>query len=478
MEENTTNQDNQEAEMDQKGKLVTFSLKRFLVYLRDFIKSVVNLREGVDYKATTEGIIQDVHFRGHAAWILVFSILIASIGLNTNSVAVIIGAMLISPLMGPILAIGFAIGTNDFELLKRAIKNFGIAIGISLLISALYFAISPIKEVSAELMDRTSATVLALAVAFFGGAAGIIAGSRRYKSNVVPGVAIATALMPPLCTAGYGLATFQWNYFFGASYLFFINSVFIALPTYLYIKYMRFPVAQFVDPAREKKIKRYILAFLIVVMVPSAIIFWKVVNQSIFSRKADVYVTQFEQSLEGTGTAIISQKRSYNDGKPVITIALMGDVIPEQKIDAWKLKLNEYGLEDCQFNVVQSKDYLKLIEDAENRSLAGGSKWLENMVATKDEEILQLRSELDLYQKNKVDFDAMIKEAAVLFPDVQKMMIAEGVESDFNQQDTLWTLFVRFRPNVDQAVKWAEMNKLSKWTSIQAKKDSVRIIEY
>jgi len=465
-------------DIEQQEKAVAFSWKQFLQNFMEFMKSVLSLKEGVDFKATSEGLKQDVNFRGHAAWILVFSILIASIGLNTNSVAVIIGAMLISPLMGPILGIGLAVAVNDFELLKRALKNFGVAIGISLAISTLYFMISPIKDASPELMDRRSATVLALGIALFGGAAGIIAGSRTYKSNVVPGVAIATALMPPLCTAGYGIATLQWDFFFGAFYLFFINSVFIALPTYLYIKYMRFPVVQFVDPRRERKIKRYIFVFLFIVIVPSGIIFFQVVKQTIFQRKAVEFITMVDDSLKGMDTAIITKTVEYNDGNPNIKLALMGEVLPERNIENWKLKLVDFGLEECQFQVIQSKDYYSLIQDVENRTDSQRSVWLEQMVASKDEELIRLRAEKDQIQADKIDFNSLQNECRILFPAIKQFYYADGIETNFEKQDTIPALFVRLDKSLPEENKIAELAKLRQWIAVQLKKDSVLVIEY
>ena len=275
MDESTPQQQSHsEDQHEQQKASVKMNMGTFWESLISYLKSVLSLRAGVQQETTMEGIVADVEFRGHAAWILVCSTLIASIGLGENSIAVIIGAMLISPLMGPILGVGLAAGTNDFDLLKRALTNLGLAVFIVLFISTLYFVLNPVVSVTPELESRRTAVLTAIAIAFLGGAAGIIAGSRSHKSNVVPGVAIATALMPPLCTAGYGLASLQLDYFFGAIYLFFINSVFIAVPTYMYIKYMRFPVKQFIDPQKEKKIKRYILLFILITVIPSGVFFY------------------------------------------------------------------------------------------------------------------------------------------------------------------------------------------------------------
>jgi len=255
------------------------SYTSFIHLLWVFIKRTLSLREGVDRQGTVEGILHDVEFKGASAWILVCSILIACVGLGENNIPIIVGAMLISPLMGPILGIGLAAGTNNFELLKKSLTSFVVAIVLSLIISTIYFFLAPVPVITSELLSRKDATVMAIIVAFLGGAAGIIAGSRSMKSNVVPGVAIATALMPPLCAAGFGLGTFRFEFFFGAMYLFFINSVFIAVPTYLYIKYINFPIKEFLDPALEKKIKRYITIFILVIILPSGFIFYNVLTE-------------------------------------------------------------------------------------------------------------------------------------------------------------------------------------------------------
>lgn len=478
MTERTQNDSAEEQAVNNETAGLWFSFKRFLVRLVAFLRNVLNLREGVDYEGTTQAIRQDVNFKGHAAWVLICSIIIASIGLNTNSTAVIIGAMLISPLMGPILAIGMAIAINDFELLKRSVKNFTIAVGLSIFISMLYFMATPFKDASPELMDRRTATVLALGIALFGGAAGIIASSRPIKSNVVPGVAIATALMPPLCTAGYGLATLQWDYFFGAFYLFFINSVFIALPTYLYMKYMKFPVVQFVDPRREKKIRRNILIFLIVIIIPSGVIFVQVIKQSLFYQRSNSFITMVEDSLKGTDTAIITRTTDYKDGEPEIKLALMGELVPEKKVDAWKMDLEKFNLSDIAFSVVQSKDYMSAIQDLEEKTSERGVQLLEGMIASRDREIQHLNSELAKFKKDDLDFGQLEKESRILFKGVEKLMYTDGVESDFNSIDTVHTLFVRFNADVDLQQREQERAKIAEWLKVQLNKEEVRVIEY
>ncbi len=214
-----------------------------------------NLRSELeDYDAIHENIEKGIVFKGTNLWILVFAIVVASVGLNMNSTAVIIGAMLISPLMGPINGMGYSLATYDFHLLRLSAKNFSFAVGVSLITSTLYFAISPINEAHSELLARTSPTIYDVIIAFFGGLAGIIAMSSKLKGNVIPGVAIATALMPPICTAGYGLATLQFNFFFGALYLFTINSVFIAFAALIVCQFLKFPIRSIVDPDRKRRV--------------------------------------------------------------------------------------------------------------------------------------------------------------------------------------------------------------------------------
>ncbi|MEJ6759867.1 MAG: DUF389 domain-containing protein, partial [Flavobacteriales bacterium] len=244
-------------------------LKQLTSFSFSFIKDRFSIIDMADPLATIAGIKKDVEFRGFALWILIFSVFIASIGLNVNSTAVVIGAMLISPLMGPIMGIGLSLGINDFALLFKSLKNLGVAVGIALMASSLYFLLSPISTPSNELFARTNPTLLDVLVAFFGGLAGILAGSRKEKSNVIPGVAIATALMPPLCTAGFGLAHGDWHYFLGAMYLFLINTVIIATTTTVATRYLRFPMVEILDPIRSKKTQRWFSVALIVIIVPS-----------------------------------------------------------------------------------------------------------------------------------------------------------------------------------------------------------------
>lgn len=262
------------------------------------IKSYLDLRRELEAPAKIhEEIEKDIVFKGTNIWILVFAIVIASVGLNINSTAVIIGAMLISPLMGPINGIGYSIATYNFELLRRSIKNFSFAVGASLIASTVYFAATPVASAHSELLARTTPTIYDVIIALFGGLAGIVAISSKRKGNVIPGVAIATALMPPLCTAGYGLGTLQFNFFLGAIYLFLINTVFIALAGLGVARLFKFPITTLVHQERRKSISRWIGIITFVTVVPSVYFGYQLVEKERFNEAASKYaknVTSYE----------------------------------------------------------------------------------------------------------------------------------------------------------------------------------------
>lgn len=458
------------------------SSRLFFKSLWSSIQNILSLKEGVDKEETMAGIRADVEFKGHSAWILVFSIFIASIGLNTGSVAVIIGAMLISPLMGPILGVGLAAGTNDVDLLTKSLKNFGVMVIISVVISTIYFFIVPTPEINLELKGRKEATLLAIAVAFFGGAAGIIAGSRSLKSNAVPGVAIATALMPPLCTVGFGLATRQWDFFFGALYLFFINSVFIALPTYLYIKYMRFPVKDFVEPKREQRVKRMIYTFVALIMIPSFFIFYNVLQQSFFNTNADQFLAKIETVLDKTGTSIIDRKVSYDKVQPQITIALMGDPVGDETEALWNSMLSDYGLEKCQLNIRRPKDYSQEIQDLKNltseQSLAQSRMMYQGLIDQRNKEIDSLQQRLLTKERARIDSEKLLQEIQLLTVDVEEAAFAQLIQSKFGELDTLPTFLVQWRSGTSKSKIAEDTDLLQRWFQSSLKKPRVQVISH
>ncbi len=457
------------------------SAAMFIKDILEFLGRVLSLQDGLDREGTMEGIRRDVDFKGHAAWILIFSILIASIGLSVGNIPIIIGAMLISPLMGPILGVGLAAGINDIELLKRSVLNFGVMTVIGIMISMFYFLIIPIPEINIELRDRTQATLLAIGVALFGGAAGIIAGSRRQKSNVVPGVAIATALMPPLCTVGFGLATLRWEFFFGALYLFFINSVFIALPTYLYIRYLKFPMKEFLDPKRERRIRWRITIFLVVTMVPSAFIFFQVLRESFFESDTKRFLAAVEATLEERNTTVIDYRILQNEnGEPVIKIALIGDPISEDLRRTWHQLRSDYDLGDITLDIREPRDFTQAIEAIREETRTGSftqvQDYYERRVKKMDSTITQLESLLQSERVVSGDFQLLIGEVKSLYPELDRLAFANFYESDFSgKTDTIPTLMVEWSPNTPLVRRRESALRMREWLKVRLAKD-VRVV--
>ena len=263
----------------------------------------INLHNGEEeQKKVLENIKSNVSFRGSNLWILACAIVIASVGLNVNSTAVIIGAMLISPLMSPIVGAGFALAIYDFELLKKSGKNLLIATIVSLVVASLYFFISPFKETQSELLARTSPNIYDVLIAFFGGLVGVIALTRVEKGNPIPGVAIATALMPPLCTAGYGLAIGNFSYFFGAFYLYSINCFFICISTFLIVKYLKYEPVRSLNPKFEKQIRYGITSLILIMIIPSFYLAYNLLNEKKYAQKVEQFISN---EFTNKGYAII-----------------------------------------------------------------------------------------------------------------------------------------------------------------------------
>lgn len=356
--------------------------------LRPLVIDRLQIRDLSNPEATIEGIKKDIEFRGFNLWILVFSIVIASIGLNVDSTAVVIGAMLISPLMGPIMGFGLGVGINDSDTVRKSLVNLGVASGIAVISSALYFLISPIDEAGSELFARTNPTFLDVLVALFGGLTGILAGSRKEKSNVIPGVAIATALMPPLCTAGFGLAHGMWEYFFGAFYLFLINAILIATATTLVVRYLNFPQKSFVDPALERKYKRYFGIALLALVIPSGWIFYKTVSETLTTSTINAYITEHAQY---PGTEVVKSEIDWTSGYPQVHLVLLGESVPEDLINQWADGL-EREVQGAELMVVQNTKGAQGLEEM-TRLINLYSEGQESL-SSKDAEIRELRTEL------------------------------------------------------------------------------------
>ncbi len=374
-------------------------------YLRRTFRYYANIYDHIDTEDAAQRIKSGIWFRGPNVWILAFSIVIASAGLNVNSTAVIIGAMLISPLMGPIIGLGLALGTNDLELLKLAAKNLLVMVVISLVASTLFFLLSPLELINpTELAARTRPTIYDVLIALFGGLAGILENSRKERGTVIAGVAIATALMPPLCTAGYGLSCFQFKFFFGAMYLFIINTVFITLATYVMVKYLRFKTVSGLDPVVSTRRRNTISALIAIVVIPSIISAVGMIQDNNFERNVEAFVR--ENRL--VSRSYIYDYRIYNDHGRKVEISLTGEPMSYEAQTAFFASARSHRIKDSQ--IVIKEHSLGMTEGEMNDMVRSVYDKTDREMAEKEAQLDRLQARLDSLTR--------LVESLVLDPDI------------------------------------------------------------
>lgn len=473
MEEKKTTEIEQE-NLNQKKQEVKEEFKGFFTAFKDFIHNLLSIKEETDNELTITKIKSGIAVKGHTAWVLIFSIFIASIGLNVSSTAVVIGAMLVSPLMGPILGLGLSIAINDIDTLRRSLINLGVMIGISITTSFLFFSIPLFQEATPEIIARTAPDVRDVLIALAGGFALIIALSRRTEmTNTIAGIAIATALMPPLCTAGYGLATWNINYFLGAMFLFVINTIFIALSTFVVVKVLRFPAVKYLQQAKRKQIAR-LVGFVATLIIGFSIYqFYLLFKANQFQQNAETFITEMQ---DRTGAGIISTDIVYD--KRIVKVVVLGSNINSSQKAIWSNKLGDYGLKNTQL-IVQQDEKATLLEDEIDKIK---NSYLKNqhLVATKDEIILQKDAqliakdkELQAYYKKQIPFLSISKEAKIFFTQMDKLSYANKIVTNFEQIDTLTVFEVKWKdslPNLDTRIK------LSSWLKERLKNDKIEVV--
>lgn len=422
-----------------------------------------------------EAIREGVSFRGINILILIVAIFIASLGLNVNSTAVIIGAMLISPLMGPIIGIGLAVGIHDFELMKRSFRNLFMATVFSVATSCIYFLISPVNEGHSELLARTSPTIYDVFIGFFGGAAGILAIGSRVKGNVIPGVAIATALMPPLCTVGYGLATFQMSYFFGALYLFFINSVFIACATTVGVKLMKYHVKDFSNPQRARRVRNTIYAIAIITMLPACYLTYRMYQQSTFIANCDRFVNE---QFDFEGTQVLHSNAVFKGNQRTLTVSLVGKIIPHDSLLlAMTDRLPEYHLAGTRLRIIQgdNPDIKFDATQATSSMLRDMYQVTQNTINQQRETIDSLRLIANAIQRNDTIGATISPEIKVLFPEVSDIAITRAIVSSVDERrlDTLDIALVSY----NRAMSAAQTEKFKKYLQARLDKPKLTLIQ-
>ncbi|GAB3829637.1 DUF389 domain-containing protein [Hymenobacter jeollabukensis] len=407
-------------------------------------------------------------FRGTNLWVLIFAILVASVGLNVNSTAVIIGAMLISPLMGPIVGIGFGAATVKLDLIQRGVKNLLIAAGISILVSALYFRLTPLTDAGSELLARTQPTTWDVLIALFGGAAGAVALTRRERGNAVPGVAIATALMPPLCTAGYGLATGHWSFMFGALYLFSINGVFISLATFLVARILPLPHHSFASPHRARRVQLGIWLVALFTGVPSLYLAARIVQRTVFAHNAQRFVD--EQFNQQPGTYVVTRRIEADTRH--INVLLAGQVLTRAQLRTARAALGRYRLEKTELTVRQGLAQLdsadaqtmrnSLLEDVRSRN--------EQTLAGYDARLAQLQQLLTQADNPALTglpaAPALLREVQAEHPDVQQLGLSRLVQPAVDSLRADTTLVVAVRTG--RPLPAAEQQRLNQWLRVRA----------
>ena len=444
-----------------------------LQQVKFFLTRHFDLRqEKEDEEETIESLKKGVEFRGTNLWVLIFAIFLASLGLNTNSTAVIIGAMLISPLMGPIMGFGLGLGITDFDLVKRSLRNYLTATLFSVVTATIYFLISPISEAQSELLARTSPTIYDVLIAFFGGLAGIVAGSTKSKGNVIPGVAIATALMPPLCTAGFGLATGNLSYFLGAFYLYFINTVFISLSTYIVVRVLKYPHKEFLDKKRAMVVRRYMMIIVTCTIIPSLYLTYRVLRNTVFDEQVRSFVNK---ELDFPNTQVLSRTVAVDTaGRKALNVVLLGDEVPDMMIETARARMRDYGLGGIDLNIQQGFGSDVDINELKSVLMKDLYKNNEELVRAQAAQIDSLKHTVDRYRRASHLALSLTPELRVLYPQVERLACTPTIIANTVQDkpDTVLLVYVK----VKNALTPDEQRKLSQWMGARTEEKNIKLI--
>lgn len=422
----------------------------------------INLHNGEEeQKKVLENIKSNISFRGSNLWILACAIVIASVGLNVNSTAVIIGAMLISPLMSPIVGAGFALAIYDFELLKKSGKNLLIATIVSLVVASIYFFISPFKETQSELLERTSPNIYDVLIAFFGGLVGVIALTRVEKGNPIPGVAIATALMPPLCTAGYGLAIGNFSYFFGAFYLYSINCFFICISTFLIVKYLKYEPVRSLNPKFEKQIRYGITSLILIMIIPSFYLAYNLLNEKKYAQKVEQFISN---EFTNNGYTIIYKNTKFNSNPKKIEVAFLTKKFNAEEIKVLNQKLVQYDISNTKLEIKQDVKDLKseILDELNNQN---------KNLSEKDILINNLQNELGEYKFDNSDIQ---KELKILFPELKNVSFGKHL---LNQNTDSTKIITVVLYQIDNKKENVDTEKIRNWLNQKLKTTNVKLIK-
>jgi len=444
-----------------------------------FFKELLDISKDTDREATIEGVKKDISFKGHNAWILIFSVFVASIGLNVSNTAVVIGAMLISPLMGPIVGLGLSVAINDVETLRKSLINLGVMVVLSVITAYLYFTISPLTKETPELLARTYPTILDVLIAIFGGLALIVAKTKKgTMASVIFGVAIATALMPPLCTVGYSLAVGNFQYAGGAIYLFSINAVFIALTSFLIAKILRFPMVKYANSKHRKRIAQIATIISVIVIVPSIILFLNLLEIEVFDNKAKEFIAT---NIKYDGTVILKSNQDHDTNK--IEIFLIGRLVPNFTINKWKEELKKNTvLENTNLQVFQAADQSGEMA----MELSGKLKFdildelyekNEQLLMDKEAKIKFLENKLTSLKIKDLRFDEISKEVKINYSEIIALSYYNKITTNFKTTDTIPVIAITWDKKYAKKNRDKDAKSLNNWLRYKLKLDTLQIIE-
>ena len=443
-------------------------IRKILIYL----KSIIHLSDEIDYENASASIRKNIAFKGTNVFILVCAIIIASVGLNVNSIPVIIGAMLVSPVMGPILGFGLGLGTEDTDLVKNSLKNFGVMVGISILASALFFLLSPLSLANpSELLARTRPTIYDVLIALFGGLAGIIETSRKDKGSVITGVAIATALMPPLCTVGYGISIWKGSVIFGALYLFLINSVFIALATFAAVKYFRFPIVEATSETKKHLPKAAVYIILLIVIVPSFITAVSVIKENNFTIHAERLVAE----NKNLGKCFIyDHKATYSPKAPKLELFLAGEALTDEAKKEFYKNAEEYGITRSQ--IVFHEDATSMRQDiSETEMMKGFLEHSDQQIKALNDSIDKLAATLNEYKTKEIPVGDISKELFTQYPNITKVSLSSGAA--VNASDSTNTEQIIAFITTQEPMPAENHDRIERWLKVRLKNENVLVID-
>lgn len=437
--------------------------------LTAFIREVANIDTYIDTDAAERSIRSNIDFKGPNAWILAVAIIIASVGLNVNSIPVIIGAMLISPLMGPIFGLGLGLGINDINLMKQAGKNLLVMVSISVVVSLLYFVITPLSLSNpTELLARTRPTIFDVMIALFGGLAGIFEQCRKEKGTVFSGVAIATALMPPLCTAGYGLATGNLASFLGALYLFCINCLFITMATYFLVKYFRFKKTEYADQGFGLKTQRITTFLIIVFLIPSIWSAVILVKQNNFEKKA----IEFVEAHRSIGNSIIYDYQIDHQDGSVLKVFMTGETLSNSARNNLYIYANEHGISEQQIVI---KEYITQNSQGNDEVFKGIYERLDSKIGQYETTIEQLSNELQAAKKDELPYMQIASEISAAYPEIKQIHIGQGTHIVIDSLKVTPCLIVKVKS--DSLISESTITQFEKWIKVRLQVENVEITQ-